>query len=175
MAELMTKRNDAMPAAGTPVSPDYSVPAASFRAPDVRDRVYNGSPAPAPGVQAPAVPGRNRKPTKRSVSPFTIMLSLMAVAVATVLYISNILAVEQLLNRINQQQTQYQMLLSQQELLKAQVNRMASLERIRKVAEDDLGLRSPTQSPVWFTVDADKARSIDASLVRADARKKGRQ
>jgi cell division protein FtsL len=174
MAELMTKLGDILTTGSSHIPADFAAPGPLLRAPDVRDRVYNGSPVESPS-QGSTVQGRSRRLAKRSVSPFSIMLWLMAVAVAIILYISNILAVEQLLNRINQQQTQYQMLLSQQELLRAQVNRMASLERIRKVAEDDLGLRSPTQSPVWFTIDEDKVRKIDESLLRADARKKGRK
>jgi hypothetical protein len=49
-------------------------------------------------------------------------------------------------------------------MLKAQINRMSSLERIRKMAEDDLRLRNPKDPPQWIRVDGDKVRDIEEQL-----------
>jgi hypothetical protein len=38
---------------------------------------------------------------------------------------------------------------------------MSSLERVRKRAEDELGLKNPSTAPKWLEVDQDKIRTIE--------------
>ena len=89
------------------------------------------------------------------------MLTLLVGAVAIVLYVSNIIAVNELLAEINSLQAQQQQILMEQEILKAQLNRMSSLERIQEIAEKDLGLRSLREPPEWLPVDPERARMAD--------------
>ena len=103
---------------------------------------------------------RSKRIVRRKVSPFTMVLLLLGAAVLIVLYISNIIAVDQLMNDINSMETQHQRILMEQEILKAQINRMASLERIQELAEKDLGLMTPKEPPVWLNVDEERLRQI---------------
>lgn len=105
--------------------------------------------------------GPNKKIRRRKVSPFNIMILLIGGAVAIVLYIGNIIAVNELLSEINSLQAQHQRILMDQELLRAQMNKMASLERIQQIAETDLGLRSLREPPAWLPVDREKIKEVE--------------
>jgi cell division protein FtsB len=129
-----------------------------------RRMIYSGTmPIPAqaelpPGTTQPPV---NRHYTKRKVSPFNIILILMASAAAIVLYISNVIAVDQLVNDIHKSDVRLQEILNDQEMLKARINQMSSLEKIRKRAEDELGLKNPADVPGWIDVDQEKIRTLE--------------
>lgn len=131
----------------------------------------NGTPAAftADGQALPAefITPRARRIVRRRVSPFNIVLLLLAAAVFIVLYIGNIIAVDQLLNEINALETQHQRILMEQEMLKAQINRLSSLERIREKAEEELGLQNPKEPPVWLEVDQQKVREVEETLARS--------
>ena len=123
-------------------------------------------PAPAaPRSPDPLPPLRNRKTVTRKVSPFSIMVMLIAAAVGIVLYISNIIAVNQLLNDVNALENEHRQILMEQEILRAQINRLASLERIQEKAEE-LGLTSLREPPVWLTVDPDRILGIEEELAK---------
>jgi hypothetical protein len=53
----------------------------------------------------------------------------------------------------------------EQEILRAQINRLASLERIQEKAEE-LGLTSLREPPVWLTVDPDRILGIEEELAK---------
>jgi cell division protein FtsB len=129
-----------------------------------RRLIYGGTMPVPPRSDPPpqtALPPTNRRFTKRRVSPFNIILLLMGTAAAIVLYISNIIAVNQLVNDIHKSDVRLQDILSEQEILKAHINQISSLEHIRKRAENELGLRNPTDVPRWLTIDEDKVRTIE--------------
>jgi cell division protein FtsL len=107
---------------------------------------------------------RNKAVKRRKQSPFNLMLTMFGVAVAIVLYVGNVIAVQQLLKDVSDKQAQLQQILNEQEMLKAQINRMSSLERIRKMAEDDLGLHNPKGPPQWLQIDDNKIRDIEQEL-----------
>ena len=110
---------------------------------------------------SPAYPGsRNRRLIRRRTSPFSIILILLGAAIAIVLYISNIIAVNQLLNDINALQAQYDRITMEQEVLRAQINKMASLERIQEKAQQELNLKNPSESPIWLQIDQEKVKNI---------------
>ena len=131
--------------------------------PPARPDVYPGNmPVGRPLETAPIYPGpRNRKIVRRRTSPFSIILILLGTAVAIVLYISNIIAVNQLLGEINSLRSQYERISMEQEILRAQINRMASLDRIQEKAQSDLGLKNPAESPVWLQIDQQKVKEIE--------------
>jgi cell division protein FtsL len=107
------------------------------------------------------LPPANRRYIKRKVSPFNIILVLMGTAAAIVLYISNVIAVNQLVNDVHKSDVRLQEILSDQEALRARINQMSSLERIRKRAEDELGLKNPADVPGWIDVDQEIIRSTE--------------
>jgi cell division protein FtsL len=132
--------------------------------PQQRRLIFSGTmPVPPQPELAPRTtqPPANRRFTKRNVSPFNIILFLMGTAAAIVLYIGNIIAVNQLVSDIHNSDLTLQDILNEQEDLKARVNQMSSLERVRKRAEDELGLRNPTEVPRWLDVDQDKIRAVE--------------
>jgi len=117
---------------------------------------------PAPPEPAPHPPRRNRKAVSRRISPFNIMLLLIGAAIAIVLYIGNIIAVNQLMNNVNALETEHREILMEQEILRARINRLASLERIQEKAEE-LGLKSLREPPVWINDDRERIKEIEES------------
>lgn len=155
-------------------SPKPSMPGTSPFVEDIPRRadgpiIYGGT-MPSPSSQDDfarlAQGARNGKIRRRKVSPFNLMLMLIGSAIAIVLYISNVIAVQQLVREVDALQTRYQQIMNEQEVLKAQINRMSSLERIRKMAEDDLGLRNPKDTPRWIQVDGEKVREIEEQMAK---------
>jgi cell division protein FtsL len=127
-------------------------------------RIYNGTMPPPPPFEIPTgvqLPPTNRKFVKRKVSPSNVMLILMAAAAAIVLYISNVIAVNQLANDIHKSEVRLQDISSEQEILRARINQMSSLERVRKRAEDELALKNPSNIPGWIDVNQEKIRTIE--------------
>lgn len=108
-------------------------------------------------------PQKNRRAVKRTVSPFNIMLILIGAAVAIVLYISNIIAVNQLLHEVNALENEHRQLLMEQEVLRARINKLASLDQIQEKAEN-LGLRSLREPPVWMSIDPERLRAIEREV-----------
>ncbi|HXG38927.1 MAG TPA: FtsL-like putative cell division protein [Bacteroidota bacterium] len=132
-----------------------------------RPLVYSGTmPTSTPNLEGQGfvTPPRNRKIAKRKVSTFNIILMLFGAATVIVLYISNIIAVDRLMMEINSLQQQHSRILSEQELLKAEVNRLSSLERINRKATEELGLVNPKEPPIWMNVDREKIREIEEAL-----------
>lgn len=131
--------------------------------PQQRQMIYGGTMPIPPQSELPqgtTLPPINRKYMQRKVSPFNIILILMGTAAAIVLYISNVIAINQLVNDIHKSEVRLQEVQSDQEALRARINQMSSLERIRKRAEDELGLKNPADVPGWIEVDQEKIRTI---------------
>lgn len=122
--------------------------------------VYGGTMMENMGKEATAT-GNNRPALRRKLSTFNLMLLLVGSAVAIVLYISNVIKVNQLLAEINRLDGQHRRILMDQELLRAQINKLSSLERIRKLGEENLGLRNPKEPPVWIQLDAARIRALE--------------
>ena len=114
--------------------------------------------------------GRGRRVSPRRVSPFNIMLALLVFAIAIVLYIGNIIAVNQLMRDIGELETRHRRILQEQEILRAQVNRMSSLDRIQKLAEDQLQLKIPTTAPLWITVDSSRIEDVEQATADSERR-----
>jgi cell division protein FtsB len=131
---------------------------------EARDMVYSGTKdsfntgsAGENTLQAP----RNKKPKKRRVSPFAMVVILLGSAVFSVLYIGNILAVGRLVVQISRLQTKHQQILNEQELLKAQINRLSGLERIQQLAQDQLGLQNNRQLPEWIELNSERVQEVE--------------
>ena len=135
---------------------------------DLRDAVYSGASNSA--VESAVARPKNRTATRRRVSPFSVVMALLVTAVASVVYISNIIAVGQLVVQVGELEGRNQRLLNEQEMLRAQLNRMSSLERIRQMAETDLGLKNSAAVPGWLTVSPERVREIEAVMQNARRR-----
>ena len=142
---------------------------------EARDMVYNGAPDPlnnGPAMADTMQATRNKKQKKRKVSPFSIVMLLLGSAVSSVLYIGNILAVGHLIVQISQLQIKHQQILSDQELLKAQINRLSGLERIQQLAQDQLGLQQYRRLPVWIEINPERMNEIEEVYQRQTERKR---
>ena len=149
---------------------ESELPVSSISIPKIRearDMVYNGTET-IPSKETTTTDGTplafNKKQSRRKVSPFTIILILFGVAIASVLYIGNILAVGRLMAQNNQLQIKHRQILNGQELLKVQINRLSSLERIQQVARDQLGLQNSKQLPVWIEIKPERVNQVEEVL-----------
>jgi cell division protein FtsL len=134
---------------------------------EARDMVYNGTDT-IPSKETTTTDGTplsiNKKQSRRKVSPFTIILILLGGAIASVLYIGNILAVGRLMAQNNQLQIKHRQILNGQELLKVQIDRLSSLERIQQIARDQLGLQNSKQLPVWIEINPERVNQVEEVL-----------
>ena len=115
-----------------------------------RRYVYNGEP------QAPVdkeVVRWNRPVKRRKRSPFKMVSVLFLISALIVFYVWNKLEVNRLAVEINDLQVQYQKILYANESLRADINKKSSLDRIGKLAADQLRMSYPNEQPIWFTLD----------------------
>ncbi len=120
-----------------------------------RRYIYSGDPQDKiPGY---AIRPRNTKaggPRKRST--FNIVAALFLVAIVSVAYVSNILAVNQLTVEVNRLEQQYDKIENANKVLKAEINRRSAWERIGNVATQQLGLLYPKERPEQLEIDASR-------------------
>jgi cell division protein FtsB len=129
----------------------------------VRERehryIYSGTPA-RNAVGYAIRP--NRKGIRRKVSTFNLILLLMCIGGAIVFYINNIITINTLAYDVNQLQAKYEQVLSQNEALRAEINRKSSWERISVLAGEKLGLKPPHRPPDWINIDRDKLNELQS-------------
>ena len=77
-------------------------------------------------------------------------------AALSLLYTGNVIAVNQLMKEVNDLNNRYNSIVSNTEVLKAEIARKSSLDRISLMAKEEVGLTNPKEPPVWFEVDQDK-------------------
>jgi cell division protein FtsL len=104
----------------------------------------------------------NKRGLRRKRSTFNIIVALFGSAVAIVLYIGNIIAVNQLALDVDQLQAQYDKIVNANEALRAEINRKSGPERIGRIAAEELHLRSPSEQPAWFDIDTDKLEELQS-------------
>jgi cell division protein FtsB len=163
----------------TPPRP-AKLPASVQPTPDFRSSgpaIYGGNPSSSQDEFTERVlAGRNKAATPRKRSTFNMMLTMILIAMGIVLYVGNVIAVQQLLKEVGDRQARLQQILNEQEVLKAQINLMSGLERIRSEAENNLGLHNPNGAPEWIIVDSSKISELDDDLSsRPSARQKPEQ
>ncbi len=119
--------------------------------------IYNGNvvsdqrgPSPNRGTRT------NRKTVQRKHSTFNIVSGLFLLAALSLLYTGNVIAVNQLMKEVNDLDNRYNSIVSNTEVLKAEIARKSSLDRISQIAKEEVGLTNPKEPPVWFEVDQDK-------------------
>jgi len=92
------------------------------------------------------------------------MLTLSILAVGIVLYINNILTVNQLVKETAELQATYDQLLSTNAKLQADISRKSSLEKISSMAAEQLGMQGTADSISEFPIDGDvleKAETVE--------------
>jgi hypothetical protein len=114
--------------------------------------VYNES---SPANTARFVARPNRKAVGRKVSTFYIIALLFGFGVAIIAYINNIIVVNRLAAEISQMQFQYDKVLNDNAVLRADINRKSGWERIGKIAGEQIGLRYVKEQPTLFGVEED--------------------
>ncbi|MGA9408517.1 MAG: FtsL-like putative cell division protein [Bacteroidota bacterium] len=123
--------------------------------------IYNGN---VVSGQQTSVPNneirQNRKTVRRKHSTFNIVSGLFLLAALSLLYTGNVIAVNQLMKEVNDLNNRYNSIVSNTEVLKAEIARKSSLDRISQMAKDEIGLTNPKEPPVWFEVDQDKIEEL---------------
>jgi cell division protein FtsL len=102
-----------------------------------------------------------RRTTGRRISTFNIVLFLFGLGLGIVLYISNVIAVNQRAYEVNELQTQLDKIRNTNIALQAEINKKSSFDRITRVAQEQLGLQFPREQPAQFTIDEDKAEEVE--------------
>jgi hypothetical protein len=100
----------------------------------------------------------NRKAVRRRGSTFAVIATLAAACAAGVLYISNILAVNRLADEVNALRTQVDGRVNANRLLRADIDRKSTWERMSAVAVSKLGLQHPTEQPATIVVPEQRVR-----------------
>lgn len=109
-----------------------------------------------------ALPRQNvrRVNTKKRAKTSNIVGLLFLGATAALLYVGNVIAVNNLAKEVNDLNARHNQIISTNEVIKAEINRKASLERISLMAQEKLGMTNPKEAPVWFEVDAEKVEEV---------------
>ncbi len=115
-----------------------------------RRYIYSTAPADSSGPEEGAL-RTNRTAKRRRRSTLGRIALIFLISFVVVFYIWNKITVNHLLVEVNDLETQYQKLQAGNDLLRAEINRKASLDRIGTVAAK-IGLVYPKQQPIWFDV-----------------------
>lgn len=140
--------------------------------PALNDRAIYNSAISVPLDTQAAAPGyavrhnarvvKSRRRTKTS----NIVGILILVAVLAVMYVGNVIAVNNLAKEVNDLNARYIQILSTNEVIKAEINRKTSLERISLLAQEKLNMVNPTEAPVWFEVSAEKVNEVKEHIAK---------
>jgi len=107
---------------------------------------------------------RNRKTVQRRISASKVFLILFIAAIAIVSYVGNVITIDILMSDISKLEAKYQRIQTDQEILRAQINKMSGLEQIQQKAEQELNLKSLRDAPVWISVDHDRIKNLEKAM-----------
>ncbi|MBI5473937.1 MAG: hypothetical protein HY961_16485 [Ignavibacteriae bacterium] len=117
-------------------------------------RIYSGDVKPKnPGYAAR--PSNKKITPKKRRSTFSIISVLFFAAIAIVLYIGNILIVNELVVDVHRLRTKYDTIVNENNVLKSEINRKSAWERVSDKAKD-LGLAHAREAAQSFDVDEEK-------------------
>lgn len=151
---------------------NFSHPLETAEMPKFNDRqIYNDAIAlqydPQNAHPGYAMPRANVKKSKRNKAKTTNIVALFfGFAIVGLLYIGNVLAVNTLAKEIGDLQAQYNSIVSTNEVLKAEISKKESLERISLMAQEKLGMVNPKAQPVWFEVSTEKIQEVKEQAQR---------
>lgn len=124
-----------------------------------RRYVYGGS------SSRPAGPGPTRKNVRgisRKISTSTLLLVMFGVGGASVLYISNLVAINRLSDEVNQLRKHYEDIVNANLIIQQQINSKSTWEKINSAAAEKLAMRPAQAPPAWFDVDWEKIHELEA-------------
>ena len=110
-------------------------------------------------------PRGNRPVKKRKRSPFNIIAVLFIISILIVFYVWNKITVNRLAIEVNDLQNQYQKITSANDVIRAEINKKSSLDRVGKLA-GPLGLLYPKEQPVWFDVNNEQMERLQSREVQ---------
>jgi cell division protein FtsL len=111
--------------------------------------IYTAETAPTSDLSAIRT---NRRVHTHRRSPATWILVLAMVSSIVVFYIWNKLSVDRLSNEISRMERELAQTSNTNEILRADINKKSRLDRIGKIATEQLELIYPKEQPVWFQV-----------------------
>lgn len=113
-----------------------------------------------------ALPRQNvrRVNAKKRTKTSNIVAILFMVAAVALLYVGNVIAVNNLAKEVNDLNARHSQIISTNEVIKAEINRKASLERISLMAQEKLSMTNPKEAPVWFEVDQEKVTEVQEQV-----------
>ncbi len=120
--------------------------------PPERRYIYGGTRRETAGGVPPPTRS-NRRVTRRRFSTFNTILILFGMSLVIVLYVNNILTIDQLASDIGKLQARYAAIQNTNASLRAEINRKSSWERIGRTATEQLGLVFPKEQPQAFDID----------------------
>lgn len=121
--------------------------------------IYNGDVVADSHVE-PSTARSNKEAVRKKHSTFNIVSGLFLLAGASLLYTGNVIAVNQLMRELNDLHNRCNSIVSANEVLKAEIARKSSLDRISPMAMQEIGLTNPKEPPVWFEIDEDKLHDM---------------
>ena len=86
--------------------------------------------------------------TKKILTPWNIFLLLVLSAAATVMYVNNVVRVNQLLGEVKALEYSRDSLISSTNILRNELLRLQSSDRITNIAKDKIGLVQPGSAPI---------------------------
>lgn len=98
--------------------------------------------------------------TKKRTKTSNVVGILFLIAAIALFYVGNVIAVNNLAKEVNDLNAKHNQIISTNEVIKAEINRKASLERISLMAQEKLGMINPKEAPVWFEVDPEKEMEV---------------
>jgi cell division protein FtsL len=118
---------------------------------EVKERryVYNGDTVAKP--DASEIRGNRRVRTKKR-SPIKWLFGVAMISTIVVFYIWNKISADKLSKEISDLEKQHHQISNVNEILRAEINQKSRLERIGKIATEQLGMLYPKQQPIWFQV-----------------------
>lgn len=98
----------------------------------------------------PAEPGAVVK-ERRKLNRLSIFLLVVCSALGTILYVSNVVRVNELLQEVQTLERSRDSLVSANEALRIEATRLRSADRISHIAAEKLGMMQPQEAPVVIT------------------------
>lgn len=104
----------------------------------------------------------NARTKKRSkVKTTNVVGGMILFAAAALLYVGNVIAVNNLAKEVNDLTAKYHKTVAVNELLRTEINRKSSLDRISLMAQEELDMVNPSEAPAWFEVDRQKVQELE--------------
>jgi len=98
-------------------------------------------------VPQPAEPGAVVK-ERRKLNRWSIFLLVICSALGTILYVSNVVRVNELLKEVQTLERSRDSLVSANEALRIETTRLRSADRISHIATEKLGMMQPQEAPI---------------------------